>query len=289
VNFEQLLNQGAQQARLPRLEARILLACVTGKSQEWLVAHGLDEVEGPGIDQFMALARRRAGGEPIAYLAGEREFFGRRFRVTPAVLIPRPDTEVLAATALDLISGQPAPRLLDLGTGSGILAITLALERPDAEIVASDLSSDALEVARQNATDLGAGRIVFRLGDWWEALEGVAPGFQLIVSNPPYIAAGDPHLVQGDLRFEPRQALSAGPAGDADLRRIITQAPAWLRPGGWLALEHGLEQGAHCRHLMQLEGFQEVRTLRDLEHRERVTVGRSALAPVGAPGAQAPS
>ncbi len=243
MNFEQLLNQGAQQARLPRLEARILLACVTGKSQEWLVAHGLDEVEGPGIDQFMALARRRAGGEPIAYLAGEREFFGRRFRVTPAVLIPRPDTEVLAATALDLISGQPAPRLLDLGTGSGILAITLALERPDAEIVASDLSSDALEVARQNATDLGAGRIVFRLGDWWEALEGVAPGFQLIVSNPPYIAAGDPHLVQGDLRFEPRQALSAGPAGDADLRRIITQAPAWLRPGGWLALSMDLNKG----------------------------------------------
>lgn len=290
MNFEQLLNQGTQQARLPRLEARILLACVTGKSQEWLVAHGLDEVEGPGIDQFMALARRRAGGEPIAYLAGEREFFGRRFRVTPAVLIPRPDTEVLAATALDLISGQPAPRLLDLGTGSGILAITLALERADAEIIASDVSSDALEVARQNATDLGAGRIVFKLGDWWQALDGVAPGFQLIVSNPPYIAAGDPHLVQGDLRFEPQQALSAGPVGDADLRRIITQAPAWLGPGGWLALEHGLEQGAHCRHLMQAEGFQEVRTLRDLEHRERVTVGRSALAvPAGAPGPQAPS
>jgi release factor glutamine methyltransferase len=288
MNFEQLLNHGAQQARLPRLEARILLSCVSGKSQEWLIAHGLDEVAAPDIEQFLALARRRADGEPIAYLAGQREFFGRRFRVTPAVLIPRPDTEVLAATALDLISGQAAPRLLDLGTGSGVLAVTLALERPDCDVLATDVSSAALEVAKQNAADLGAGRIVFRLGDWWQALDGVEPGFQLIVSNPPYIADGDPHLMQADLRFEPRQALSAGAAGDVDLRRIIAQAPAWLAPGGWLALEHGLEQGADCRHLMLAQRFQEVRTLCDLEHRERVTLGRTArVALRGAPGAWA--
>jgi release factor glutamine methyltransferase len=263
-----------RQARLPRLEARMLLACVTGKSQEWLVAHGPDEVGAADAERFLALAHRRAAGEPMAYLCGDREFFSRPFQVTPDVLIPRPDTELLVTVALTLAKDLAAPQLLDLGTGSGILAVTLALERPDSVVTATDASSAALDVARANAAALGARRISFLLGDWWQALDGSGRGFDLVVSNPPYIAADDPHLSAGDLRYEPRLALAAGPHGDEHLRRIIAGAPAWLKPRGWLALEHGHEQGPTCRELLREHGFGAVATHRDLEHRDRVTVGQ---------------
>jgi len=209
----------------------------------------------------------------MAYLIGEREFFSRSFKVTPAVLIPRPETELLVEVGLALVRGLQAPRVLDLGTGSGILAVTFSLERPDAAVVATDVSADALEVARRNAAALGAGGIRFRAGDWWQALERDDAGFDLVVSNPPYIACGDPHLDEGDLRFEPRRALSAGPSGDDDLRRVVAGAPPRLAPGGWLAIEHGLDQGGLCRHLLESAGFAGVRTHQDLEARERVTVG----------------
>jgi release factor glutamine methyltransferase len=299
MTIEELLEVGARRPGLDRREARILLSHATGRRQEWLVAHGLDAADPDMVEAFLALVDRRAAGEPVAYLTGTREFYGRPFAVTPAVLIPRAETELLVEVALDLLRDVRAPRVLDMGTGSGVLAVTLVLERPDADVVATDVSAGALQVACTNAGALGAGRVRFRIGDWWQALDrqpldGDAPdreaadrrppdsnaaeadAFDLIVSNPPYIAADDPHLQQGDLRFEPRHALSAGPAGDADLRRLIENAPSHLTPGGWIALEHGLEQGAHCRHLMQTRGFADVATRRDLEHRERVTFGRHA-------------
>ena len=252
----------------------MLLAHAAGRPQEWIVAHGPDPADDALARRFLALAARRALGEPIAYLVGAREFYSRAFSVSPAVLIPRPETELLVEVALQLVSARRSPRLLDLGTGSGILAVTLALERPDAAVVASDASVNALAVARANADALGAGRIEFRAGDWWQALAPTDTAFDLIASNPPYIASGDPHLGQGDLRFEPRQALTSGLAGDECIRRIVAGAPARLAAARWLALEHGLEQGAHCRHLLMERGFADVRTHRDLEGRERVTSGR---------------
>ena len=275
MTLDQLLAQASRQ-RLPRLEARMLLACATGRSPEWLVAHGPDEAQEDAVERFSLLAERRAAGEPMAYLAGIREFFSRPFRVTPAVLVPRPETELLVEVALALVRQVPAPRLLDLGTGSGVLAVTLALERPDAEVTATDVSSEALAVAGANAASLGAERVRLRLGDWWQAVDGVDNGFHLVVSNPPYIAAHDLHLAEGDLRFEPPGALQAGPRGDEALRQIIAGAPARLRPHGWLAVEHGHEQGGGCREMMDQHGLIDIATHRDLEHRERVTVGRTS-------------
>ena len=288
MTFDQLLHRIALDRGLERREARLLLACASGRAPEWLVAHGPDEPDEASVERFVALADRRARGEPIAYLTGVREFFGRPFAVTPAVLIPRAETELLAGIALLKIAGVASPRVLDLGTGSGVLAITLALEHPGAVVVASDISTTALEVARGNAAALGAERISFHAGDWWQALDAVDRDFDLIVSNPPYVAASDPHLSQGDLRFEPRHALVAGPHGDDDLRRLIAQAPAWLGEAGWLALEHGFEQGEHCRNLMQERGFRDVATHADLEHRERVTAGRVRTRPE-APSASPPA
>jgi release factor glutamine methyltransferase len=277
MTLDALLNRACRELSLSRLEARMLLAHAGGRSQEWVVAHGPDEADDATARRFLALADRRAGGEPIAYLVGRREFFSRGFAVTPAVLIPRPETELLVEAGLALLAQRQAPRILDLGTGSGVLAIILALERPDAEVVATDLSADALAVAAGNAAALGAGRIRFRAGDWWQALTPREGDFDLIVSNPPYIAEDDPHLAQGDLRFEPRSALSAGAGGDDAIRRLVAGAPARLAPGGWLAIEHGLEQGGLCRHLMAEKGFADVGTRRDLEGRERVTCGRTRI------------
>ena len=272
MTLDQLLRQAALDGSLSRLEARVLLAFATGKSPEWLVAHGPDAAGESGAARFGALVERRRRGEPIAYLTGTREFFGRRFEVSPAVLIPRPETELLVDIALARISRVATPRVLDLGTGSGILAVTLALERPDAVVVATDVSAPALEIARRNAKALGA-VVAFRAGDWWQALEPADTAFDLVVSNPPYIAVSDPHLAQGDLRFEPQQALSAGPHGEDCLRELVAKAPTRLVERGWLALEHGFDQGELCRRLMQQRGLQDVATHADLEHRERVTAG----------------
>jgi len=260
---------------LSRLETRVLLATATGKSLEWLVAHGLDEADDPCLARFQALIDRRVRGEPIAYLTGTREFYGRPFKVSPAVLIPRPDTEVLVEFALARIAHTASPRILDLGTGSGILAVTLALERPDAAVTATDISLPALAAAKANAAALGA-TVSFLAGDWWQAIDHADRRFDLVVCNPPYIAAADPHLLSGDLRFEPRSALSAGPRGDDAIRQVLDPGPAWLSETGWLALEHGFEQGAFVRDLMKQRGFQQVGTEVDLELRERVTAGRAA-------------
>ena len=264
---------------LPRAEARRLLASLTGQPLTWFMAHGDDPADPDIAARFQALAERRRAGEPLAYLLGQQEFYGRPFAVSPAVLIPRADTETLVETALEQLLLLRQQRravplsLLELGTGSGIIAITLALEAPDTEVHAVERSPDALAVAQQNAKALGADRIHWHTGNWWQAL-ACPRRFDLIVSNPPYIAAGDHHLQQGDLRFEPPQALAAGPDGLDDLRIIIGGAPAHLNPGGWLLLEHGYDQEAPVQALLRDAGFADVFTRRDLAGQPRVSGGR---------------
>ena len=341
---------------LPRAEARRLLASLTGRPLTWFMAHGDDPADPDTTIRLQALAERRRSGEPLAYLLGQQEFYGRPFAVSPAVLIPRADTETLVETALEHLhtadtlgarapgadasgaaahtlasppartppcpgpssadaqvllsenSSRPAHpplSLLELGTGSGIIAITLALETPDTEVHAVERSLEALAVAQQNAKALGAHRIHWHPGSWWQALASPTDGneatenaataaqttspitarqghptepparrFDLIISNPPYIAANDHHLQQGDLRFEPPQALAAGPDGLNDLRIIIGGAPAHLTSGGWLLLEHGYDQEAPVQALLRDAGFADVFTRRDLAGQPRVSGGR---------------
>lgn len=254
---------------LPLTEARALLAHVTGRPREHWIAHDDEALPAGEAGRFEALAARRRAGEPLAYLLGVREFHGREFRVAPAVLIPRPETELLCEAAL--ARAPRAARILDLGTGSGVIAITLALECPGADVTATDVSPDALAIAEANAGRLGAA-VRFLQGPWYAPL-GEAR-FDLVVSNPPYIAAGDPHLGEGDLRYEPRQALTDEADGLSALRSIVAGAPVHLEPGGRLCLEHGYDQAAAVRALLAQAGFVEVESLRDLAGIERVSVGR---------------
>lgn len=266
-------------SQLPRAEARRLLACLTGQPLTWFMAHGDDPADPDIAARFHTLAERRRAGEPLAYLLGQQEFYGRPFAVSPAVLIPRADTETLVETALEQLVRLRQQRravplsLLELGTGSGIIAITLALEAPDTVVHAVERSPEALAMAQQNAKALGANRIHWHTGSWWQAL-ACPRRFDLIVSNPPYIAANDHHLQQGDLRFEPPQALAAGPDGLDDLRIIIGGTPAHLNPGGWLLLEHGYDQEAPVQALLRDAGFADVFTRRDLAGQPRVSGGR---------------
>ena len=264
---------------LPRTEARRLLASLTGQPLTWFMAHGDDPTDPNTATRFQTLAERRRAGEPLAYLLGQQEFYGRPFAVSPAVLIPRADTETLVETALEQLLLLRRQRravplsLLELGTGSGIIAITLALEAPDTEVHAVERSPEALAMAQRNAKALGAHRIHWHAGSWWQALARPRR-FDLIVSNPPYIAAHDHHLQQGDLRFEPPQALAAGPDGLDDLRIIIGGATAHLTPDGWLLLEHGYDQEAPVQALLRDAGFADVFTRRDLAGQPRVSGGR---------------
>ncbi len=258
--------------RLDGAEAELLLAHALGRPRAWLYAHGTDLVE-PGVAAgYEAMVARRLAGEPIAYLTGRRGFWLFELAVTTATLIPRPETELLVELALARLPPQRPLRVADLGTGSGAIALALALERPQAWVVATDASDAALAVARANAVDLGLGNIEVRHGDWLMPLAGER--FDLIASNPPYIAEGDLHLRTGDLRHEPAAALASGRDGLDAIRAIVRDAPAHLLPGGWLLLEHGWEQGEPVRALVHDAGFVEVLTERDLEARARVTLGR---------------
>ncbi|HEY5804619.1 MAG TPA: peptide chain release factor N(5)-glutamine methyltransferase [Lysobacter sp.] len=263
-------------ARLPgdeaRPEAERLLAHALGVSATWLYTHGEDLPEADAAAGFERLLARRLAGEPIAYLLGQRGFWRFDLQVTPATLIPRPETERLVELALERLPTGRELNVADLGTGTGAIALALAHERPLARVVAVDVSEGALTVARENARLLGLGRIEFRHGDWLSPLAGER--FELIASNPPYIADDDAHLQQGDLRFEPRSALASGSDGLDAIRRIVADAPAHLLPGGWLLIEHGWEQGAAVRGLMLACGFVEVATAQDWEGRDRVTFGR---------------
>jgi len=258
--------------REARLEAQILAARALGVDRAWLIAHDQDALSSKQVSAIESLIARRAAGEPVAYILGEREFFGLNFAVTPAVLIPRPDTELLVEAALEKLPEHTPCRILDLGTGSGAIAITLALQRPLADVIAVDSSADALAIAEINARQLGANNVRFVLGDWYAATS--VKNFDIIVSNPPYIAAADPHLVTGDLRFEPHQALASGKDGLLDLRIIIAGAPAYLSPGGWLLFEHGWDQADNTRELMAQSGFMNIASLPDLAGHDRVTLGQ---------------
>ncbi len=263
-------------AGLPALEARMLVSHVTGLSRVQLITQDTYAIDNGIRTRLAELATRRLAGEPMAYLLGEREFFGRLFQVTPAVLIPRPDTELLVEQALDRIEDRDTPDVLDLGTGSGIIAVTIALARRDARVWATDASADALAVAAGNAQTLGATNVHVALGDWYGALpeSDAPPAFDLIVSNPPYIASADAHLDQGDLRFEPAGALTDHGDGLRHLRTIVAGAPARLAADGWLLLEHGYDQGPAVRALLAEAGFADVFTAQDLAGHDRCSGGR---------------
>lgn len=256
-----------------RREAALLLCRALGVSDAWLIAHAEDAVDPARAAVFHELVARRAGGEPIAYLTGVRGFHALELRVTPDVLIPRPETELLVELASQRMPGDAACAVADLGTGSGAIALAIARLRPRARVLATDASVAALDVARGNAVRLGIGNVEFAAGDWCAALG--RREFDLIVSNPPYIAEGDPHLGKGDLRFEPAAALASGADGLDAMRVIVPGARAHLRNGGWLLLEHGFDQGADVRALLLDCAYADVFTRSDLEGRDRVSGGRA--------------
>ena len=260
--------------RIDQSEARLLMAHALQKPPAWLFAHG-DEAAGLEIcTRFRALVDARASGQPIAYLTGRRSFWDLDLRVTPDTLIPRADTELLVELALARVPPALACSVADLGTGSGAVALAIARNRPATDVIATDSSVAALQVARANAQDHGIGNVEFRHGSWFAPLAGRR--FHLIASNPPYIADRDPHLERGDLRFEPASALASGPDGLDAIREIVGHAADYLFDGGWLLLEHGWEQGAAVRALLAAAGFEEIQSACDLEQRERVSLGRTA-------------
>ena len=256
--------------REARIEARALAVHAWQVETAWLIAHDTDVPDAAQAAAFLALLEQRLGGQPIAYLTGKREFYGRDFRVTPDVLIPRPETELLVDQALLHLPPDQPLRVLDLGTGSGCVAVTIALERPQAIVTAVDRSPAALALAEHNARALGA-RVRFLQSDWFAAL--AAERFDLIVANPPYIAAADPHLGRGDVRFEPLGALASGSDGFDDLRRIVRDAPGHLAPAGWLWLEHGFEQAELTRRLLRGVGLRQVQTRLDAAGLPRISGG----------------
>ncbi|GHC31933.1 release factor glutamine methyltransferase [Kushneria pakistanensis] len=256
----------------PHLDAQLLLAHVLGRSRTWLYTWGDREVESVELERFNALIARREQGDPVAWLLGYREFFGLRLAVSPHTLIPRPDTETLVEQAL---SRMPATgvRALDLGTGSGAIALALAAERPAWQVTGIDIVPEAVALAQRNADALNITNACFEQGNFFSALSPSAR-FELIVSNPPYIDEHDVHLGQGDVRFEPRSALVAGKKGLADLLHLIDAARAFLASGGWLLLEHGYQQGADVRAALTDAGYTAVSTCQDLGGRERISLGQ---------------
>ncbi|MGH8701380.1 MAG: peptide chain release factor N(5)-glutamine methyltransferase [Burkholderiales bacterium] len=257
--------------RIDTADARALLCHALSRDAAWLITHANDALDDALRERFEQLARRRATGEPVAYLTGEREFYSLPFKVTPAVLIPRPETELLVEATLECIPMEAPCRVLDLATGSGCVAVAIAQHRPRARVTATDVSRAALAVARDNAARHGVS-IELVESDWFFALG--AARFEAIVANPPYIAESDPHLNEGDLRFEPRATLVAGPTGLECIELIIEQAARYLTAGGWLLFEHGFDQGVSSRALLAAAGYGDIATRRDLAGVERVSSGR---------------
>ncbi len=255
-----------------RVDAELLLAHCLQQPRTWLITHEETEVAPTALAAFRALIARRSAGVPVAYLLGRREFWSLELEVTPAVLIPRPETETLLEAALARIPAGAAWRIADLGTGSGAIALALARERPGCSVVATDSSEEALAVAQRNAARHRLGNIEFRRGGWYAPF--AAEKFELIVSNPPYVAVDDPHMAA--LMYEPRRALVAGESGLADLRVVIEQAPLHLKPHAWLLVEHGATQGAAVRGLFEHSRFADVETVADLAGLPRVSLGQLA-------------
>lgn len=312
TSVAKLLHHGAAQlltvSDTPRLDAEVLLTHVTGLSRTYFRGWPERELPPEHVAEFQQLLDQRLTGHPIAHLIGTREFWSREFVVTPDVLIPRPETELLIEWVLRLIPKDQAAQIADLGTGSGAIAVSLALELPRSVITALDLSSAALQIAAENAARLGAKNIRFIQSDWFDALpchetyyrnpeeakrnpgnaayfpritpeasSGLLPEtFDLIVSNPPYIAEHDPHLNSGDVRFEPKLALTSGTDGLDAIRRIVQAAPSRLKPGGWLLFEHGYDQADRAGELLRTAGFVELESFVDLQGHYRVSGGRKA-------------
>jgi len=256
-----------------RLEADLLTCRALGRERAWLYAHGGDAIEAGALATLQRLVAERRGGKPVAQLCGTREFYGRDFEIDERVLIPRPETELLIDVALTLPLPQEA-RVCDIGTGSGCIAVTLAAERPAWRVTAVDCSKDALAVARANHDRLCPQRVELLMGDLLDPVGDRR--FDLVVSNPPYVAEEDPHLERGDLRFEPRRALAAGADGLDVIRRLVARARHRLGPGGWLLIEHGHDQAARVRSLLEGAGFYRVESRRDLAGIERISLGRVA-------------
>ncbi len=274
----ELLLRHAREFGLDRLDAEVLLAEVCTWPRSRVIAHPERQVETAAADRFLTLARRRAAGEPLAYLLGRRGFMDIEVEVSADVLIPRPETELLVTTALAL-DLPPEARILDLGTGSGAIALALAKARPDWDILATDVSSRALKVARRNVRRIAPGRVHLVASDWFSALAPVR--FDLLVSNPPYVAVNDPELDSCVADHEPPRALFAANDGLAALAQLASTAPERLEPGGWILLEHGHRQGPSVRAMLEAAGLSAVRSIADGGERERVTIARRNGLPGG--------
>jgi release factor glutamine methyltransferase len=274
MDFKHWLQQAIaqlQESESPRRDAEILLGYVTGKARTFILAFGETKLTAAHQQELSVLLARRVKGEPVAHLVGEREFWSLPLRVSPVTLIPRPDTECLVEQALARMPATPCS-VLDLGTGTGAIALAIASERPDCDIMALDLIPEAVELARDNASRLGITNVQVLQSNWFSALN--TQRFAVIVSNPPYIDGEDPHLSQGDVRFEPRSALVADNHGFADLRTLIESSRDFLEPGGWLLLEHGWQQSAQTRELFTDAGYTEIQSCQDYGGNDRLTVGR---------------
>lgn len=262
------------QSESPRRDAEILLGFVTGRARTFILAFGETPLSVDEQQQLGHLLARRERGEPVAHLVGVREFWSLPLFVSAATLIPRPDTECLVEQALTRLPENPA-RILDLGTGTGAIALALASERADCQVTAVDVIPDAVALATRNAQHLGINNVTVLASHWFSALEGET--FDMIVSNPPYIDEQDPHLAMGDVRFEPRSALVAAKEGLADIAWIIAQSKRFLRPGGWLLIEHGWRQGDAVRALFCADGYEQVETCRDYGDNDRLSLARLPL------------
>ena len=271
----QLINSLGLEASDARLEAQLLLQTAAHKNRAWLIAHEGEALTDSIAQAFEALLKRRLQGEPIAYILGMREFYGLNLMVNQDTLIPRPDTETLVDAALAKIPNDAAASILDLGTGSGAIALALALHRPQANVIAADASLAALKMAEKNAQALAIHNVEFVLSDWFSQIP--QQQFDLIISNPPYIEQNDIHLSLGDLRFEPLSALASGLDGLDDIRHIIEHSLLYLKPQGWLMLEHGYNQATQVADLMAETGLIDIVTLQDLGGNNRVTLAKNPL------------
>ena len=276
MEFQHWLRQAASElsaSESPKRDAEILLEFVTGKARTYLLAFGETQLSAEQEAQLATLLARRKSGEPVAHLVGEREFWSLPLYVSPATLIPRPDTECLVEQALSRLPAQ-ACRILDLGTGTGAIALALASERPDCEVTAVDVMPDAVALAQRNVARLGFPNVTVLQSSWFSALDNRT--FGMIVSNPPYIDEHDPHLTQGDVRFEPLTALVSANEGLADIVHIVTTSRQHLLPGGWLLVEHGWTQGDAVRDVFIAAGYRAVETCRDYGGNDRLTLGQWA-------------